>query len=99
MLPNGAAIIYRILEELSSSEERWLAALRHGPQAFGPVMRLHQSIVFVSLSDQRRAHCICEIAASSYGLIERPGFAMTWTPLGMASKMARTTIVARFVRT
>jgi polyisoprenoid-binding protein YceI len=31
--------------------------------------------------------------------IDRTGFAMTWSPLGMASKMARNTIVARFVRT
>ena len=31
-------------------------------------------------------------------LIDRTGFAMTSSPLGMASKMALTTIVARFVR-
>jgi polyisoprenoid-binding protein YceI len=31
-------------------------------------------------------------------VIDRTVFAMTWSPLGMASKMARTTIVARFVR-
>jgi polyisoprenoid-binding protein YceI len=31
-------------------------------------------------------------------VIDRTGFAMTWSPLGMASKMARAMIVARFVR-
>jgi polyisoprenoid-binding protein YceI len=30
--------------------------------------------------------------------VDRTGFAMTWSPLGMASAMARATVVARFVR-
>jgi polyisoprenoid-binding protein YceI len=31
-------------------------------------------------------------------VVDRTGFAMTWSPLGTASAMARATVVARFVR-
>ena len=31
-------------------------------------------------------------------VVDRSGFAMTWSPLGTASAMARATVVARFVR-
>jgi polyisoprenoid-binding protein YceI len=31
-------------------------------------------------------------------VVDRTGFAMTWSPLGMASAMARATVVARFTR-
>lgn len=31
-------------------------------------------------------------------VVDRTRFAMTWSPLGMASAIARATVVARFVR-
>ena len=31
-------------------------------------------------------------------VLDRTRFAMTWSPLGMASAIARATVVARFVR-
>lgn len=38
------------------------------------------------------------VAMSAEIVVDRTGFAMTWSPLGMASAMARATFVARFVR-
>lgn len=46
---------------VSASNERRFAAFSHGSDAFGPVVRTHQSILLFSLPDQGRAHLICEM--------------------------------------